>query len=266
MSSFLTNVMIGQYVPVRSFVHRLDPRMKVICLFLWIVFIFVAQSFLSYLPLFLFLISVILVARIPVSLFWRGFKPIWLILVITFVFHIWFHREGQVLWQWGMLVVYDEGLVQAIRITGRIALLIIGASMLTFTTKPLDLTDGLEKLFGPLKKIRVPVHELALMTAIALRFIPTLLGELEKIMKAQIARGASYTTGSFVQRFKHLFTLFIPLFISAFQRADDLALAMEARAYRGGEGRTKLRQLTFLVADYVAFLVTVIVCGSVLLL
>lgn len=250
--SLLSNIAIGQYVPGESIVHRLDPRTKFAIIISFILFIFAVNNLFTFIIALGFTLVSILLAQVSIRFIWRGLRAVWILLLITFLFHLWFTREGAILYQFGWFTIYEGGLVQGATITLRIFLIVVMTSLLTLTTKPLVLTDGLEKLLAPLQKVRFPVHEFALMISIALRFIPTLLQETEKIMKAQAARGASFTKGNMVQRVIHIIPILIPLFVSSFQRAEDLALAMEARAYRGGEGRTHLRQLAFGRSDYVA--------------
>jgi energy-coupling factor transport system permease protein len=257
--SMLGQVTIGQYVPGHSMIHRLDPRTKFITVFFFIIVIFLANNLASYLVAIGFVLSIILLSQVPFRFIWKGLKPVWLILLFTLIFHLWLTKGGEVIFQWGIVRIYEEGFRQGVAITIRIFLLVLITSLLTLTTKPLVLTDGLEKLMNPLKKIRFPAHEFALMISIALRFIPTLLQETEKIMKAQKARGANFTSGNIIKRAMHIVPILVPLFLSSFQRAEDLALAMEARGYRGGEGRTQLRQLSFEKGDYLAFVLTAFV-------
>lgn len=254
--SLYTNLAIGQYVPGHSIVHRLDPRTKLIISFAFILIIFLVNNLITFTIAIAYTLLSLFLTKISVGYVWRGLKPVWLILFFTFFFHLWFTREGEVIFSLGWMNIYSEGWLQGVTITLRILLLVMITSLLTLTTKPLVLTDGLEKLLGPLKKLRFPVHEFALMISIALRFIPTLLQETEKIMKAQASRGASFTQGNLVKRFFHLLPVLIPLFVSSFQRAEELALAMEARGYRGGEGRTQLRQLILRKEDYLALLLS----------
>jgi len=241
--SFLQNFAIGQYVPRDSFVHRLDPRSKLLFLIFFALVVFWANNWLSYGLLLCFLLIVILASRIPGSYLLRGLKPVWFLIVFTVVLHLLVTKGGTVYVQWGWFSIEQAGVQQAIYMAFRLGALVTIGALLTLTTKPMDLTDGLERLLSPLKRFNVPVHELALMLSIALRFIPTLLEETDKIMKAQKARGVDFETGPLLKRAKHMIPIVIPLFIGAFRRAEELALAMEARGYRGGEGRTRLRQL-----------------------
>lgn len=245
----LENVIIGQYVPGRSFVHSLDPRSKLITIFLFMIFIFISRD--PYILGFAVMLTAaaFLMAGIPFKFFWKGIRIILIIVVLTFTLHLFMTREGTVLLDLGWITIYSGGVIEGGLIALRLFLLIILATMLTLTTTPVDLTDGMERLMTPLKRVKVPTHELALMMSIALRFIPTLLEETQKIVKAQTARGASFTQGSLWKRVNALIPVLIPLFVSSFKRAEDLAIAMEARGYAGGEGRTKFRQLSWRVRD-----------------
>lgn len=249
---------IGQYVPSDSIIHRLDPRSKLLAVFVFIIVIFLANSFISYGVVSLFVIIAILLSRVPLSFIMRSMKFILLIVIITFLLHLFLTKEGEVIYQLGAWKIYSEGLIQGTFIALRLLFLVIFTSLLTLTTTPIEITDGIESLMNPLKRLRVPVHEFALMMSIALRFIPTLLEEAEKIMKAQSARGVEFTSGPFKERLKAIVPLLIPLFVSAFKRAEDLALAMEARGYRGGEGRTKLRILTWGLKENVLMLFLIV--------
>ena len=249
----LKDITLGQYFPGNSVVHRLDPRTKLIMLVVYIIALFCAASWISYGVVFVFLASVIAISSIPLKSLFRGMKPLILILVFTGVLNLFFTTgEGAPLVDIGFITVYTEGVVRAILMVARILMLISGTFLLTYTTSPISLTDGLESLLGPLKVLRLPVHELSMMMCIALRFIPTLIEETDKIMSAQKARGADFETGSLLQRVKALVPILVPLFISAFRRADELATAMECRCYQGGEGRTKMKLLHFTYFDFVA--------------
>ena len=250
----LKDITLGQYFPGNSPVHRLDPRTKLIMLVVYIVALFCAVNWISYAVVFAFLAVTIAVSTIPVKAIVRGMKPLVLILVFTGVLNLFFTAgEGTPLIDFWVITVYAEGVVRAIFMMVRILMLISGTFLLTYTTSPISLTDGLESLLNPLKAIRLPVHELSMMMCIALRFIPTLIEETDKIMSAQKARGADFETGSLLQRVKALVPILVPLFISAFRRADELATAMECRCYQGGEGRTKMKLLRFSYFDFVAF-------------
>ncbi|MGD8192744.1 energy-coupling factor transporter transmembrane component T family protein [Brevibacillus ginsengisoli] len=256
--SILQNFAIGQYVPGNSFVHRLDPRSKLLFTILFAFIVFLANNPVSYGILLLFIAGVIGLSRISGKYIINGLKPVWWLIVFTVIIHLLTTKGGTVYFQWHWISIEEEGVRQAIYMSIRLTLLVLVSSILTLTTAPMDLTDGLERLFAPLKKLRVPVHEMALMLSIALRFIPTLLEETEKIMKAQMARGADFETGNILQRVKNMLPIIIPLFISAFRRAEELALAMEARGYHGGDHRTRLKQLRFTRNDGVLLLLCLV--------
>ena len=245
------SVTIGQHIPGDSVIHRLDPRTKILSAMFLIVLLFVVKGFVGYGLVALGLALVIRASRIPWKFVIRGLRPLMVILVLTLTLHL-FMTEGRVIFQVWFLKVTWEGLIRGLMMGTRLVLLILGTSMLTLTTSPMQLTDGIETLLKPGKKIGIPAHELAMMMTIALRFIPTLLEETEKIMKAQMAKGADFQSGGIMQRARSLIPLLVPLFVNAFRRADDLAIAMEARGYRGGEGRTKLKELKFQRLDAVA--------------
>ncbi len=256
----LRDITLGQYYPAKSVLHRLDPRTKLIGTLVFIVSVFLFHTFLGYAVATVFLAGMIYVSKVPVKFMFKGLKAIFLILMITVVFNI-LLTPGEVLWQWGFLRVTKEGLSLAGRMAIRLAYLVIGSSVMTLTTTPNQLTDGLERLLRPLNKIHVPVHEIAMMMSIALRFIPILLEETDKIMKAQIARGADFETGNIIQKAKNMVPLLVPLFISAFRRANDLAMAMEARCYHGGDDRTQMKPLKYTGMDYVAYGVLAVYLG-----
>ncbi|NMB45315.1 MAG: energy-coupling factor transporter transmembrane protein EcfT [Firmicutes bacterium] len=249
----LRSITIGQYIPGASLVHRLDPRTKILITCFLVVGLFFIDSFWGYGLAALYIGIAVLRSEIPVHYLFRGLRPVIAIILLTFALNS-FMTEGEVLWQWKFLTLTREGLSRGGMLAIRLILLIVGTSILTLTTSPIALTDGLESLLRPGKRLGIPAHELAMMMTIALRFIPTLLEETEKIMKAQMARGADFESGNLLQRAKSLLPLLVPLFVSAFRRADDLAVAMEARCYRGGEGRTKLNQLVFKAADYLVLI------------
>jgi energy-coupling factor transport system permease protein len=253
----LRDITLGQYYPGNSLIHRLDPRIKIIATFLFIIELFLVNRFEGYLIAVAFLAIIIFIAKIPPKFIFKGLKPIILIIVFTFSINI-FMTQGTVIFKLGFLEITKEGLHQAIFMGSRLILLIIGSSLLTLATKPINLTDGIEKLLNPLKKIGLPAHELAMMMTIALRFIPTLLEETDKIMKAQMARGADFESGNIINRAKSLIPLLVPLFISAFRIAQDLAMAMEARCYRGGDNRTRMNGMKLKGIDVAA---TVVVVG-----
>ena len=247
----IRDITIGQYYPADSILHRLDPRVKFIGTIVYIVSLFVFDSW-GYILGASFLIAMILLSKVPFSFMVRGLKAIVVLLLITMIFNV-LLTPGNVLWQWGILRVTTEGLVLAGKMGIRLVFLILGASLMTLTTTPTKLTDALEKLMRPLKKIHVPVHEIAMMMSIALRFIPILLEETDKIMKAQMARGADFESGNLIKKVKAMVPLLVPLFVSAFRRANDLALAMEARCYHGGDGRTQMKPLRYQRRDGTAY-------------
>jgi len=249
----LKDITLGQYFPGNSIIHRLDPRTKLIMLVVYIVALFMAGSWLSYALLFGFLAWVIKKSTIRPKSIVKGMKPLVMILIFTGVLNLFFTQEGEVLVDIWFIKIYSGGLSRAVMMVLRILMLITCTFLLTYTTSPIALTDGLEALMGPLKKIGVPVHELSMMMCIALRFIPTLIEETDKIMCAQKARGADFENGSLMERAKALIPILVPLFISAFRRADELATAMECRCYQGGEGRTKMKLLRYHREDIVSF-------------
>ena len=249
----LKDITLGQFFPGNSAVHRLDPRVKIVLTVAFIVLLFLAQGPVSYALIIAFLAVVIGISRISPKMVLRGLKPILFIVIFTAVLNL-FYTPGTYIFQWHFLHISIEGIRLAIFMVLRLMLLIIATSMLTYTTSPIQLTDGLERLLSPLKKLHAPVHELSMMMSIALRFIPTLIEETDKIMSAQKARGADFESGNLLSRAKALVPILVPLFISAFRRADELATAMECRCYHGGEGRTKLSELHYQKRDYLAYL------------
>jgi energy-coupling factor transport system permease protein len=251
----LTDIMLGQYFPGNSAVHLLDPRTKIVLTLVYISSIFLAVDYSAYMLLSFFLAMIILIARIPVKIIIRSIRPLWIILVLTAGIHL-FMTPGAVLYSMGPLSITHEGLRQGIQMSARLILLILISSLLTFTTSPIALTDAIERLLYPFKLMKLPVHELAMMMTIALRFVPTLLEETDRIMKAQMARGADFSSGNLLKRGQNMVPLLVPLFISAFRRADDLATAMEARCYRGGEHRTRMKELHLGTRDILAGVVT----------
>ncbi|MGP4077526.1 energy-coupling factor transporter transmembrane component T family protein [Halobacillus sp. K22] len=255
------SMIIGQYIPGDSFVHRLDPRSKIAIIFFFVIIVFFANSVMSYGLLALFAVGSAAISRIPLSYIMKGLKPVWFLVIFTFLLHLIVTKQGEVLVSILGWDIYEEGVIQGAAISLRFFLLIMVTSLLTFTTTPIEITDAIEELLGPLKKVNFPVHELALMMSISLRFIPTLMQETEKISKAQASRGVDFRTGSFKDRVKAVIPLLVPLFVSAFKRAEELAMAMEARGYQGGEGRTKLRELHLGKLDvylYIMFILLVI--------
>ncbi|MFW5986560.1 MAG: energy-coupling factor transporter transmembrane component T family protein [Halanaerobiales bacterium] len=255
----LNDITIGQYIAGNSIVHNLDSRIKIVITILMIISLFLISTFLGFGLFFLFIIFIIILSSIPVIRILKGLKPIFFLIVLTLILHIFLTKGGDVLWQWRFISIEEEGLFTGLFMVTRILLLIMFTSLLTLTTSPLELTDGIEYLLAPLKRIGVPASELAMMMTIALRFIPTLLEEAEKIMKAQMARGADFESGNVIKRAKNLIPLLVPLFISAFRRADDLALAMESRCYHGGEGRTRLHELKIHGRDIFSLIVAIFV-------
>lgn len=248
----IRDITIGQYYPADSVVHRLDPRVKLAGTMIYIISLFLFDTFICYAAAALFLFAVIRISKVPIRFIVRGLKSIVILLLFAVVFNI-FLTPGEVLFRAGFIRITREGLRLAAFMGIRMILLIMGSSIMTFTTTPNQLTDGLESLLGPLKKLGVPVHEIAMMMSIALRFIPILLEETDKIMKAQQARCADFESGGMVSKAKSLVPILVPLFVSAFRRANDLALAMEARCYRGGEGRTKMKPLCYHRPEYAAY-------------
>ena len=262
----LKDITLGQYFPGKSVVHRMDPRTKIILLIAYIVALFAATDWISYGVMFVILTTTILISTIPVKSFIRGLKPLMIILIFTGVLNIFFTTGEKVLVEFWKITIYWEGLKRAFLMMARILMLISGTFLLTYTTSPIALTDGLEALLSPLKKIKVPVHELAMMMCIALRFIPTLIEETDKIMSAQKARGADFESGGLLSRVKALVPILVPLFISAFRRADELATAMECRCYQGGDGRTKMKILRYKRGDIFGFFFGVLMIAGIFVL
>lgn len=254
----IRDITIGQYYPAESVIHRLDPRVKIVSTLIYMILLFVVNNPLGYALAILFLGAVIKVSRVPFHFIVKGLKPIVVLLLITVLFNLFLTGTGTILFQAGFLKITDQGLRTAVFMAVRLVFLIMGASLMTFTTTPNALTDGIEKLLYPLNRIKIPVHEVAMMMSIALRFIPILLEETDKIMKAQIARGADFESGNIIQRAKSMIPILVPLFVSAFRRANDLALAMEARCYRGGEGRTKMKPLRYKSRDRMAYIIMLV--------
>lgn len=254
----LTDITLGQYYPGESFIHQMDPRTKIVCTMIFIAAIFLVSSPLSYVVITGFLALTIFYSDIPLKLVVKSIKPLWFILIFTFLIHI-FTTPGQMFFTFGIIHASKEGIVYGAYMTLRLVYLITFSSLLTYTTSPIVLTDGIEALLMKFHKLGVPAHELAMMMSIALRFIPTLLEETDRIMKAQASRGANFTTGSIMQKAKSMIPVLVPLFVSAFRRADDLATAMEARCYRGGEGRSKMHQLCYTNKDRIGFAAVMLV-------
>jgi energy-coupling factor transport system permease protein len=258
----IRDITLGQYYPEYSIIHKLDPRLKLVVTLVYIASLFIIEDFYGYIIVAAAVAGVIAASRVPLRFIVRGLKPIMLIIIFTFVLNILMTR-GDVIWEYGRLHVTWQGLHTAFFMAFRLILLIFGSSLLTLTTKPMKLTDGIESLLTPAKKFGMPAHELAMMMTIALRFIPTLLEETDKIMKAQQARGADFETGSVFRRAKALVPILIPLFVGAFRIAQDLAMAMEARCYRGGDGRTKLNALKFKRRDAAAAAISALYIAAI---
>jgi energy-coupling factor transport system permease protein len=254
----IKDITIGQYVPGESFIHKLDPRVKILLSMIFIIDLFIINNFEGYIFVFAFTALTIIVSKVNFKYIYKGLKPILILLLITALLNVFMTggAGGEApLWQWKFLRVYKAGLILAAFMIIRLVFLVVGTSLLTLTTSPIELTDGLEKLLNPFRKIGLPAHELAMMMTIALRFIPTLMDETDKIMKAQMARGADFESGNLFSRAKNLVPLLVPLFISSFRRADELAMAMEARCYKGGEGRTRMKVLKLGNRDFIAIIV-----------
>ena len=260
----LKDITLGQFFPGNTLLHRLDPRTKLLLVVFYIVALFMAKNILSYGLMFLALLTAVLISRVGFKALLKGMKPVFFIVVFTAVLNLFYTPgEGDPLLSFWIFTVYFEGVRTAFFMVLRIMLLISCTFLLTYTTSPILLTDALESLLGPLKKLHMPIHELAMIMSIALRFIPTLIEETDKIMSAQKARGADFDGGNLVQKAKALIPLLVPLFISAFRRADELAVAMECRCYHGGEGRTRMRQLKYVARDYVGIALGFALCIAV---
>ena len=265
----LRDITLGQYYRTDSVIHRLDPRVKLVATFVFIMSLFLVNNFWGYLIAGVFLAVCIKLSNVPPKFIFRGMKTIFFLLLLTMVFNLFLTPGKELVSFWKFTITY-EGLKMASMMAVRLVFLITGSSIMTLTTTPNNLTDGMESVLGPLKKLHVPVHEISMMMSIALRFIPILLEETDKIMKAQMARGADFESGSLINRAKSLVPLLVPLFISAFRRAMDLAMAMEARCYRGGDGRTKMKPLIYKKRDRIAYgvlysyLLVAIVVGRIL--
>jgi energy-coupling factor transport system permease protein len=262
----LRDITLGQFFPGNTFIHRLDPRTKLLAVILYIVALFNAQGVVTYAIVTALLALCIIVSRVPFRSLTRGLKPIWVIVAFTAIMNLFFTSGTPLGAGWLLSHISQEGLRSAIFMVLRIVMLIMGTFLLTYTTSPISLTDGLESLMNPLKVIKVPVHELSMMMCIALRFIPTLIEETDKIMSAQKARGADFESGKLMERAKALIPILVPLFISAFRRADELATAMECRCYQGGEGRTKMKQLHYQRNDFAAFGAAALLTAAVIIL
>lgn len=254
----LRDITIGQYFPGNSIIHRLDPRFKIVLTFIYILMLFTGSNLVCLSVGAVYTVMALLLSKIPLKMFWKSVKPLLPFLIITAILNLFLVDNGDVLFKWRFIKITEGGINISVFMVIRISLLIMGSSLLTYTTSPITLTDAIERLMSPLKVLKFPVHELAMMMSIALRFIPTLIEETDKIMSAQKARGAEIDTGSLVNRARNMIAILVPLFISSFRRADELATAMECRCYNGGEGRTRLRQLRSAGRDYVALAVTLV--------
>ena len=254
----IRDITIGQYYPAQSRIHRLDPRVKIVCTLLFLVSLFIQNSLLGYVIATIYLGIVIHLSKVPLKYIVKGLKPIVILLLFTVVMNLFLTRNGDTLVHFWIFTITEGGLRTSVFMAIRLMYLVAGSSLMTFTTSPNGLTDGMEKLLHPLNKLNVPVHEVAMMMSIALRFIPILLEETDKIMKAQQARGADFESGNIIQRAKAMVPILVPLFVSAFRRANDLAMAMESRCYHGGEGRTKMKPLRYKSRDRIAYILTLI--------
>ena len=261
----LKDITLGQYFPGDTIVHRLDPRTKLILVCVYIVTLFCATSYISYGVVAAFLVLAMWLSTIRLSVIIKGLKPLLIIIVLTGLLNL-FYTEGTPLWSFWIFTITREGIRNAFFMIARIVMLIFGTFLLTYTTSPIALTDAMELLLNPLKKIKVPVHELSMMMCIALRFIPTLISETDKIISAQKARGADFESGNLMRRAKALIPILVPLFISAFRRADELAVAMESRCYHGGKGRTRMKQLHMQNRDYLALALGIALLAGVIVL
>ena len=262
----LKDITLGQYFPGDSIVHRLDPRTKIILVVVYIVALFTAKFVFSYGIVMAVLLTCILLSKVGFKAIFKGMKAVFIIIVITAILNLFYNSTGTLLVHFWRFNIYTGGVRMAIMMVLRIMMLISGTFLLTYTTSPIQLTDGIESLLGPLKKLHLPIHELAMMMSIALRFIPTLIEETDKIMSAQKARGADFESGNLIQKARALMPLLVPLFVSAFRRADELATAMECRCYHGDSGRTRMNQLTYAPRDGVALVLGAVVLAAVLVL
>ena len=261
----IRDITIGQYYPSNSIIHKLDPRVKIMATFLFIVSLFMFDSFIGYIVVTAFLATCIIISKVPFSYMVKGLKAIVMLLLLTVIINM-FMTPGEPLVSFWKLTITKEGFRAAVFMGLRLMYLIIGSSIMTLTTTPNNLTDALEKLLSPLKKVKAPVHEIAMMMSISLSFIPILIEETDKIMKAQMARGADFENKNLIKRVKSYIPILVPLFISAFRRAGDLAMAMEARCYRGGDGRTKMKPLKYEKRDFVAYAICVLYIAVIVVL
>ena len=261
----IRDITIGQYYPADSVIHKLDPRVKLLATLVFIVSLFITTNYIAYVVAAIFLVTMVKLSEVPLKFILKGLKAIFMILALTVIFNL-FLTQGEPLVSFWKITITKEGLRTAILMAVRLVFLIIGSSLMTLTTTPNQLTDGMEKGLSPLKKIKIPVHEIAMMMSIALRFIPILLEETDKIMKAQAARGADFDEGGIIKKAKSLIPILVPLFVSAFRRANDLAMAMEARCYYGGDGRTKMKPLKYKGKDYVAYIILAVYLAAIILI
>ncbi|MDR2589643.1 MAG: energy-coupling factor transporter transmembrane protein EcfT [Oscillospiraceae bacterium] len=262
----LKDITLGQYFPGKTVVHRLDPRTKLVLMIAYITALFIAKGLFAYLFMFAVLLTCLTISKIKPKAILRGLRPVFIIIIFTVVLNIFFIRGETILFKYGIIEITAEGVITAVFMASRLMMLIVSTFLLTYTTSPIALTNGLEKMLNPLKKIKLPVHEFAMMMSIALRFIPTLIEETDKIISAQKSRGADFETGGLIKRAKSVLPIIVPLFISAFRRADELATAMESRCYHGGEGRTSMKVLRLSPIDYIALLFGAAIVASVILL
>jgi len=262
----LKDITLGQYFPGETIVHRLDPRFKLILMMTYITSLFLASGIFAYIFMFVILVTCLAISKIKPRAVFKGLRPVFIIIIFTVVLNIFFIQGETILLEWRFIVITLEGVQQAGFMATRLMMLIVSTFLLTYTTSPIALTDAIERMLGPLKKIRVPVHEFAMMMSIALRFIPTLIEETDKIISAQRSRGADFETGGIVKKAKAVLPIIVPLFISAFRRADELATAMESRCYHGGEGRTRMKVLKATPKDYMALLMGAIIIAVIIFL
>lgn len=260
----IRDITIGQYYPADSVLHKLDPRVKFVGTMVFIISLFITNTWTAYIVATIFLATMIGISKVPFGFMVKGLRPILFLLLFTVFFQVLFTSGEVILWQFGFVKITLEGLILAAKMGIRLIYLIISSSIMTLTTTPNQLTDALERLLKPLNKIKVPVHDIAMMMSIALRFIPILLEETDKIMKAQTARGADFESGGLIKKIKNMIPLLVPLFVSAFRRANDLAMAMEARCYHGGEGRTQMKPLIYQGRDLVGYLILVVYLALVI--
>jgi len=262
----IKDITLGQYFPLDSIIHKLDPRFKILATFIYIVLVFFANSVLTYSLVALFCFGVVFLSKVKLSLVLKSVKPLLLIIVFTAVINLFFTSGTDIIWKWKFLKITYTGVENAVNMALRLIFLVMGSSLLTYTTSPILLTDGIERLLKPFSKIGLPSHEIAMMMSIALRFIPTFVDETDRIMKAQMARGTDFDDKNFIKKIKSYIPILIPLFISAWRKAEDLATAMNARCYRGGEGRTKFKVLKFSKIDLLLLIITIFLFAAIVLL